>query len=98
VAAPWLQGGSDVITRTAIKRINWSAYKINQATDKVARRQAHERRGGSHASAAVATQWQGRRQREGCASARHKAERGGSLTLPCHCCCAGGGVCVARLH
>jgi hypothetical protein len=30
-----VQGGSDVITRTAIKRINWSAYKINQSSDKV---------------------------------------------------------------
>ena len=30
-----LQGGSDVITRTATKRINWGAYKINQATDRV---------------------------------------------------------------
>lgn len=30
-----LQGGSDVITRTATKRINWAAYKINQATDRV---------------------------------------------------------------
>ncbi|EFN52240.1 hypothetical protein CHLNCDRAFT_26891 [Chlorella variabilis] len=29
------EGGSDVITRTAIKRINWSAYKINQSSDKV---------------------------------------------------------------
>lgn len=29
------QGGSDVITKTALKRINWSAYKINQSTDKV---------------------------------------------------------------
>lgn len=29
------EGGSDVITRTATKRINWNAYKINQATDKV---------------------------------------------------------------
>ena len=30
-----LQGGSDVITRTALKRINWSTYKINQSSDKV---------------------------------------------------------------
>ena len=29
------EGGSDVITRTALKRINWGAYKINQSTDKV---------------------------------------------------------------
>ena len=29
------EGGSDVITKTALRRINWSAYKINQATDKV---------------------------------------------------------------
>lgn len=29
------EGGSDVITRTAIKRINWSTYKINASTDKV---------------------------------------------------------------
>lgn len=29
------QGGSDVITKTALKRINWSLYKINQTTDKV---------------------------------------------------------------
>lgn len=29
------EGGSDVITRTALKRINWSSYKINQASDKV---------------------------------------------------------------
>lgn len=31
------EGGSDVITRTATKRINWNAYKINQTTDKVSR-------------------------------------------------------------
>jgi Topoisomerase VI B subunit, transducer len=30
-----LQGGSDVITKTALKRINWNLYKINQTTDKV---------------------------------------------------------------
>ena len=29
------QGGSDVITKTALKRINWPAYKINQSTDRV---------------------------------------------------------------
>ncbi len=29
------QGGSDVITRTALKRINWANYKINQTSDKV---------------------------------------------------------------
>jgi DNA topoisomerase VI subunit B len=29
------EGGSDVITRTACKRINWGTYKINQASDKV---------------------------------------------------------------
>ena len=29
------QGGSDVVTRTALKRINWSSYKINQNSDKV---------------------------------------------------------------
>ncbi|KFM28392.1 DNA topoisomerase 6 subunit B [Auxenochlorella protothecoides] len=31
----WGWGGSDVITRTALKRINWALYKINQATDRV---------------------------------------------------------------
>lgn len=30
-----MQGGSDVITRTATKRINWASYKISQASDKV---------------------------------------------------------------
>ena len=30
-----LQGGSDVITKTALKRINWAAYKINQGSDKI---------------------------------------------------------------
>lgn len=35
VCALMLQGGSDVITKTALKRISWSAYKINQATDKI---------------------------------------------------------------
>ena len=29
------QGGSDVITKTALRRINWSSYKINQNSDKV---------------------------------------------------------------
>ena len=29
------EGGSDVITKTALKRINWGTYKINQNTDKV---------------------------------------------------------------
>eukprot|EP00877_Chromochloris_zofingiensis_P003200 jgi/Chrzof1/12881/Cz07g10220.t1 len=29
------EGGSDVITKTALKRINWGAYKINQGSDKV---------------------------------------------------------------
>lgn len=29
------EGGSDVITKTALKRINWAAYKINQGSDKV---------------------------------------------------------------
>jgi DNA topoisomerase VI B subunit len=29
------EGGSDVITRTALKRVNWASYKINQSTDKV---------------------------------------------------------------
>ena len=29
------QGGSDVITKTALKRINWGNYKIAQNTDKV---------------------------------------------------------------
>jgi len=29
------EGGSDVITRTAMKRINWNSYNINQASDKV---------------------------------------------------------------
>ena len=28
------EGGSDVITKTAAKRINWGAYKINHVTDK----------------------------------------------------------------
>lgn len=32
------EGGSDVITRTATKRINWSLYKINQTSDKVGNR------------------------------------------------------------
>ncbi|KAJ4724172.1 DNA topoisomerase 6 subunit B [Melia azedarach] len=27
--------GGDVVTRTAMKRINWSSYKINQAQDKI---------------------------------------------------------------
>lgn len=30
-----MQGGSDVITKTALKRINWAAYKINQGSDKI---------------------------------------------------------------
>ena len=30
-----VQGGSDVITRTALKRISWANYKINQTSDKV---------------------------------------------------------------
>ena len=29
------EGGSDVITKTAMKRISWASYKINQSTDKV---------------------------------------------------------------
>jgi len=29
------EGGSDVITKTALKRINWAAYKINASTDRV---------------------------------------------------------------
>jgi DNA topoisomerase-6 subunit B len=29
------EGGSDVITRTAMKRINWNGYSINQSQDKV---------------------------------------------------------------
>lgn len=29
------EGGSDVITRTALKRINWGSYKINHNSDKV---------------------------------------------------------------
>lgn len=29
------EGGSDVITKTALKRINWAAYKINATTDRV---------------------------------------------------------------
>ncbi|KAI7846328.1 hypothetical protein COHA_000165 [Chlorella ohadii] len=29
------EGGSDVVTRTALKRITWSTYKINQNSDKV---------------------------------------------------------------
>lgn len=27
--------GADVVTRTALKRINWNSYKINQAQDKI---------------------------------------------------------------
>lgn len=30
-----MQGGSDVITKTATKRINWASYKINQTQDRV---------------------------------------------------------------
>lgn len=30
-----MQGGSDVITKTAMKRINWALYKINQSQDRV---------------------------------------------------------------
>lgn len=30
-----MQGGSDVITKTALKRINWASYKMNQSTDKI---------------------------------------------------------------
>jgi DNA topoisomerase VI subunit B len=44
------EGGSDVITRTATKRINWGAYKINQSSDKVRVQPAageEEREGGS---------------------------------------------------
>jgi DNA topoisomerase-6 subunit B len=29
------QGGSDVITKTALKRINWASYKINQSADRI---------------------------------------------------------------
>ncbi|KAK9811024.1 hypothetical protein WJX73_007287 [Symbiochloris irregularis] len=29
------EGGSDVITKTALKRINWNLYKINQSSDRV---------------------------------------------------------------
>jgi DNA topoisomerase VI subunit B len=29
------EGGSDVVTRTACKRINWQSYKINHSVDKV---------------------------------------------------------------
>ncbi|MEW5318661.1 MAG: hypothetical protein WDW38_009866 [Sanguina aurantia] len=29
------EGGSDVITKTSLRRINWTSYKINQNTDKV---------------------------------------------------------------
>lgn len=29
------EGGSDVITKTALKRINWSSYKISQSSDRV---------------------------------------------------------------
>lgn len=29
------KGGSDVITKTALKRINWPSYKINPSSDKV---------------------------------------------------------------
>jgi DNA topoisomerase VI subunit B len=29
------QGGSDVITKTAMKRINWALYKINQTQDRI---------------------------------------------------------------
>lgn len=30
-----MQGGSDVITKTAMKRINWALYKINQTQDRI---------------------------------------------------------------
>lgn len=30
-----MQGGSDVITKTALKRINWGSYKMNQSSDKI---------------------------------------------------------------
>lgn len=30
-----MQGGSDVITKTALKRINWASYKMNQSSDKI---------------------------------------------------------------
>ena len=29
------EAGNDVITKTAMKRVNWAAYKINQSSDKV---------------------------------------------------------------
>lgn len=29
------EGGSDVVTRTAMKRINWASYKINHSSDRV---------------------------------------------------------------
>jgi len=29
------EGGNDVVTRTALKRVNWTAYKINPSTDRV---------------------------------------------------------------
>ena len=29
------EGGSDVITKTALKRITWPSYKISQNSDKV---------------------------------------------------------------
>jgi hypothetical protein len=29
------EAGNDVITKTAMKRINWGAYKMNQSSDKV---------------------------------------------------------------
>ena len=29
------EGGSDVVTRTAMKRINWQSYKINHSVDRV---------------------------------------------------------------
>jgi len=47
---PVPQGGSDVITRTANKRINWGSYKINSSSDKVRAHldcQQEDQKGGS---------------------------------------------------
>jgi DNA topoisomerase VI subunit B len=36
------EGGNDVITKTALKRINWGSYKINQSSDKVGGRTTNQ--------------------------------------------------------
>lgn len=30
-----MQAGSDVVTKTATKRINWTTYKMNKSSDKI---------------------------------------------------------------